>query len=433
MPGEREDHSEIWRLRRRLEYIEKLKPATNTSVFSILLRPDDHVTKIRAMLSDEYAKSANIKSNQNRLSVQEGLKAICEYLKTYRFFPKHGLACYYGSVLADPCSDKESRFKLYFQPPKVIPRFVYNCDTSFETQTLRTLLQDDTAIGFIVIDGKGALFATVRGNAKEIHQKISVDLPRKHTRGGQSASRFARIRQDARKTYVSKVCEKATEVFIADNVPNITNIVLAGQAHLKDYLEKSSRFDIRLKPIIYLVLTVDYGGEAGLNEAIRMSSMEINNIRLGREMKLISTFMEHLKRGTENFVAYGINDVMEALEEGAVDTLIVWQDLALMRWHLKNPDSTSAVVYLAPEEQPKNLAIAQEIEKVLLVDWLADNVSSFGSKLELVSDQSSDGTMLVQGFDGLVALLRYSRIATEVDEGQQDIDADDENLLEGVY
>jgi len=227
---EREYHLSIWKVRRRLEKIERVKPAANTSVFTLLIRPDDHVIKVRQMINEELAKSTNIKSNQNRTSVQDGLRAISEHLKAYRFIPQNGLACYYASEAFDPIEDKDTRIKIFFEPPRPISRSVYNCGPSFEVGSLTKLLQDETAIGYIVIDGKGSLFATVRGNTKQIHLKTSVDLPRKHTKGGQSASRFSRIREDARKGYIIQVCEKASEVFIEDNVPNVSAIVLAGQA-----------------------------------------------------------------------------------------------------------------------------------------------------------------------------------------------------------
>ena len=41
-------------------------------------------------------------------------------------------------------------------------------------------------------------------------QKITVELPKKHGRGGQSANRFARLREEKRDHYVKKVSELAT-------------------------------------------------------------------------------------------------------------------------------------------------------------------------------------------------------------------------------
>jgi peptide chain release factor subunit 1 len=39
---------------------------------------------------------------------------------------------------------------------------------------------------------------------------MSVQLPKKHGRGGQSSVRFARIREEKRHAYVKKVAELAT-------------------------------------------------------------------------------------------------------------------------------------------------------------------------------------------------------------------------------
>lgn len=56
------------------------------------------------------------------------------------------------------------------------------------------------------MDGNGSLFGTVSGNTREVLHKVSVDLPKKHGRGGQSALRFARLRLEKRHNYVRKVC-----------------------------------------------------------------------------------------------------------------------------------------------------------------------------------------------------------------------------------
>jgi peptide chain release factor subunit 1 len=66
-------------------------------------------------------------------------------------------------------------------------------------------LESDDKFGFIIMDGNGSLFATLNGNHREILHKMSVELPKKHGRGGQSALRFARLRLEKRHNYVTKV------------------------------------------------------------------------------------------------------------------------------------------------------------------------------------------------------------------------------------
>lgn len=67
------------------------------------------------------------------------------------------------------------------------------------------------------MDGNGALFGTLAGNTREVVHKFSVDLPKKHGRGGQSALRFARLRMEKRHNYVRKVAELAVQHFITDD------------------------------------------------------------------------------------------------------------------------------------------------------------------------------------------------------------------------
>ena len=62
--------------------------------------------------------------------------------------------------------------------------------------------------GFIVMDGNGSLFGTLSGNTRNILHKFTVELPKKHGRGGQSALRFARLRMEKRHNYVRKVSIK---------------------------------------------------------------------------------------------------------------------------------------------------------------------------------------------------------------------------------
>lgn len=114
------------------------------------------------------------------------------------------------------------------------------------------------------MDGNGALFGTLQGNTREVGRaynfdiyvgifyiylyfqvlhKFTVDLPKKHGRGGQSALRFARLRMEKRHNYVRKVAEVATQLFITNDKPNIAGLILAGSADFKTELSQSDMFD----------------------------------------------------------------------------------------------------------------------------------------------------------------------------------------------
>ena len=103
----------------------------------------------------------------------------------------------------------EKKVTYDMEPFKPLHANTYRCQNSFETGPLEALLEDDEKFGFIIIDGNGVLFATLQGSNKVIIQRMPVQLPKKHGRGGQSAVRFARLREEKRHLYVTKCCELA--------------------------------------------------------------------------------------------------------------------------------------------------------------------------------------------------------------------------------
>lgn len=155
--------------------------------------------------------------------------------------PPNGLVIYCGTIVTD--EGKEKKVNIDFEPFKPINTSLYLCDNKFHTEALTALLADDNKFGFIVMDGNGALFGTLQGNTREVLHKFTVDLPKKHGRGGQSALRFARLRMEKRHNYVRKVAEVATTLFITNDKPNIAGLILAGSADFKTELSQSDMFD----------------------------------------------------------------------------------------------------------------------------------------------------------------------------------------------
>ena len=209
-------------------------------------------------------------------------------LKLYTRVPDNGLVLYCGTILTD--DGKERRVNIDFEPFKPINTSLYLCDNKFHTEALNELLEDDDKFGFIVMDGNGCLYATLQGNTRDIIHKFTVDLPKKHGRGGQSALRFARLRMEKRHNYVRKCAELATQYFITDNKCNVAGLVLAGSADFKTELQQSDLFDPRLAKQVLKVLDVSYGMEPGFNQAIEMSADTLANVKLVQEKRLLQVF-----------------------------------------------------------------------------------------------------------------------------------------------
>ena len=67
------------------------------------------------------------------------------------------------------------------------------------------------------------------------------------------------------------MAELANRHFITDNMPNISGLVIAGNAAFKTELSEVDELDKRLRPCIKAILDISDGGENGLNEAINLA------------------------------------------------------------------------------------------------------------------------------------------------------------------
>merc|ERR1712025_1085209 len=225
-----------------------------TSMISLIIPPKDQIARVSKLLAEEYGTAANIKSRVNRLSVLGAITSVQHRIKLYNRVPPKGLVVYCGTIITD--EGKEKKVNIDFEPFKPINTSLYLCDNKFHTEALDALLADDNRFGFIVMDGNGCLFGTLCGNTRNVLQKFTVDLPKKHGRGGQSALRFARLRMEKRHNYVRKVAETAVSLFISNDKPNVTGLILAGSADFKSELSGSDMFDPRLQTKVLKLVDV---------------------------------------------------------------------------------------------------------------------------------------------------------------------------------
>lgn len=408
---EEDKNVKIWKIKKLIKSLEQAR-GNGTSMISLIIPPKEQISRIVKMLADEYGTASNIKNRVNRLSVLDAIVSTQQRLKLYSKVPPNGLVIYCGTIITD--ENKEKKVTIDFEPFKPINTSLYLCDNKFHTEPLRDLLENDEKYGFIVIDGQGALFGTLSGNTREILHKLTVELPKKHGRGGQSALRFARLRLEKRHNYVKKVAELATQLFITNNVPNVAGLILAGSADFKSELSASDLLDQRLQSIILKIVDVAYGGENGFNQAIELSKDVLQNVKFVKEKKLITQFMEEISQDTGKYV-FGVDETLKAMEMGAVKTLIVWENLDITRYTLKNPQTEEVKILHLNSVQAKdpkyftdkNSDVKYEVESIPLLEWLANNYKNYGCSLEIITNKSQEGAQFCKGFGGIGGLLRY--------------------------
>nr|XP_027202208.1 eukaryotic peptide chain release factor subunit 1-like [Dermatophagoides pteronyssinus] len=429
--AEHEEQIAHFKLKKIIKQLSQAR-GNGTSMISLIIRPKDDISRINRLLTDEYGTASNIKSRVNRLSVLSAITSTQQKLKTFSRTPPNGLVIFCGTVLTD--DGKEKKINIGFEPYKPINASLYLCDNKFHVEPLNELLDSNDKIGFIVMDGNGSLFGQLQGSRSEVLYKFTIDLPKKHGRGGQSAVRFARLRVEKRHNYVRRVAEVATKLFITNDKPNVVGLVLAGSADFKSELAQSDMFDSRLSSKILKIVDISYGGLNGFYQAIELSRDCLSNLKILHEKALIKSFFEEIATDSGKFV-YGSNETLKLLDVGCIETLILWENLEVQRLTLKDNNqqtifyqfvahSNNVSTYTDPETNQDYEVVEQES----FVEWIVENYKDYGLIVEIITDSSQEGQQFVKGFGGIGAILRYKVDLEPTNDFVNDYDYEDEFL-----
>merc|ERR1712113_1191853 len=244
---------------------------------------------------------------------------------------------------------------------------LYVCDSKFHTKPLLDLIKSDQKYGYIVVDGNGTLFGTLTGNVPEILYRFSVELPKKHGRGGQSALRFARLRKEKSKT----------------------------------------KLDQRLQAIILATIPISYGGENGFNQAIKDSEETISSNKSKQDQKPLTLLLSEIAKESNKYV-FGLEDTIKALFDGLVETLIVLDNFDRTKYNFKCDETNIILNKEIKEWESNGKDIKSECDEFL--ERLADSYKKFGCDLKFVTDKTLQGEQFKKGLGGIGGLLRYSYI-----------------------
>ena len=128
-------------------------------------------------------------------------------------------------------------------PPKKITKGYYKCDKHFHLDSLLEMYDIDTLkLGIILTSGKEyrMYLSEITNDGKCLSTKLlSSDTERllkNHKKGGQSAQRFCRIRQNNYNRYVNDVCDEVVSTYMKDNhtICIIDKLIVAGPTNIKN-------------------------------------------------------------------------------------------------------------------------------------------------------------------------------------------------------
>jgi len=390
-----------YELRKQLKALKGIR-GSGTELISLYITPGYPISDISNKLKEEYGQAANIKSKTTRKNVQGALEKLINYLKTFRETPPNGLAVFCGNISKDPGRPDIQLFSL--EPPEPLATQFYRCDSEFVLQPLIDMLEVKDTYGLLVMDGREATIAILRGKNTTIVRKLNSTAHAKVRKGGQSARRYERLIEESIEYYYKRIGEALNEIFVG--MPNLKGIIVGGPGPAKEDFLKMAPFNYQLK----ILGTVDtgYTEEYGVQELVNKADSIIAEQEAVKEKHMVEEFIKAVVTG--GLATYGEKEVREALEANRVKTLLLSEGLDLKKVRFKCSkcgEETEKIMHKAEEFTHSCGGKMQEISSTSIADELMALAEEKGIEVQLISTDTAEGAQFLQSFFGIGAFLRY--------------------------
>ncbi len=355
--------------RRLKQFVNQLKEyrGRHTELVSVYIPAGYDLNKIINHLQQEQGTASNIKSASTRKNVIDALEKMIQHLKIFKKTPEHGLAVFSGNVAE---REGQQDFQVWsVEPPIPLNQRLYRCDKEFVLEPLKEIMEQEDIYGMVVMDRRDAMLALLKGKSIVPLQKTHSEVPGKIRAGGQSAPRFARLREGAIKDHYKKIADYMKDQFLFQK--DLKGILLGGPSTTtNDFLNKDYLTN-EVKKKIIAVKDLSYTGEFGLQELLEKSQDVLAEEEVAKEKELMQKFLGLLGSKPE-LVSYGGKEVRKCLVMGAVDTLLLSENLS---------------------DQ--------------LLDELDKEAEKMSTQVEIISTETREGVQLKE-MGGVAAILRYA-------------------------
>lgn len=389
-----------------LKEIKRLKSIRGygTELISVYIPAGYAISEEVSKLREEHSQSSNIKSKSVRTNVQSALDKILQYLKLYRETPKNGMAIFCGNI-----SDNPGRvdIELFTMEPSIpIKVNIYRCDSTFLLEPIEAIVGAKDVYLLVVMDGREATVATLKGSHIQVIKKLNSMVHAKVRKGGQSANRYERGREESITGYYTRVAEIINAT--AEQYQfKIKGLIVGGPGPTKEGFVKNNILNYQVK--VLGTYDTGYTDEFGLHEMVEKAADLLKEQEAFQERKIIERFMQEIVR--KELAVYGYEQTKRALDNKQVSTLIINEDISihLVKYKCNSCNQTFEKIEWnghreAKHEDGGTLEVVEDKDAIEELIGIAD---TNGAETAFVSSESSYGKEFLMGFQGIGAILRF--------------------------
>lgn len=392
-----------YELKKTLAHLRSMR-GSGTELISVYLPAKAPIHDMSGKLNGEAGQATNIKSKSTRTNVGMALARIIHHLKSYgHVAPESGVAVFCGNVSDNQSKSDIQLFTIY--PPDPLAVQIYRCDSRFFLEPLEKMVNVKDSYGLVVMDGRECTIAMLRGTSIQVLHRLNSTAHAKIRKGGQSARRYERLIEESIELYYKRIGEHMDRYF----VNSVKGVIVGGPGPAKENFVKMSPFNYQIK--LLGVLDTGYTEETGLRELMGKSGGIIGEQEAIKERQLIERFLHEVVSG--GLATYGEGSVRDVLSSGKAGTLLISEGLKWKRYStMCNSCKEEKGINLREDaDKPSvcakcggKLSIVSEVD---LIDDLLALAEKGGIKVEIISEDTAEGSQFLQSFYGIGAFLRY--------------------------
>lgn len=217
---------------------------------------------------------------------------------------------------------------IVIEPIKRLKKSFYLCDKRFHLDEILEMYMNESKYGIVLISGSKTICYNIVKSGTHIDANICtnirVKLQKRQRKGGQSAARFGRIRQEKEKVYVNKVVDMILASYMNQSKTKcfIKGLIIAGPAFIKHSVRNHPTIIKYFGPNILKILNIssitDNTVWAVYNKCLEELSDAEDKVII-KQIKMI----KDLVREVDSKLVYGYDQVLDKISNGMLKSVLI--------------------------------------------------------------------------------------------------------------
>ena len=306
--------------------------ADGEQLVTVAVPADESLEAMRTRVEEDHAEAEYLNDREEvRKPLKQALEETRRILHDYDETPEHGLVAYVGTVEGDLVT------KVFDDLPDPVTEATYGYANEFDTTPLEPSTSGTETYGLVVVGRESAVIGRYDGEAIDQIETVESDVPSKQAAEGGKEDRFEGRSQERKAEFFDAVGDTLSRAFLeatydesetdapANNDSSIAGLLLGGSEVTVEEFRSGDHLPDRLADVAVGPFSVEYDTESGLRQLVEAAE-ETDALDTTDAREALERFLDALAADDESAVG-GRDDVDEALEYGAVETLLLAESL----------------------------------------------------------------------------------------------------------